>query len=363
MKAMILAAGLGERMRPLTDGRAKPSLPLLNRPIILQTLTYLKRYGVDEVVINIHHQPESIRGVVGDGSRIGLRVHYSEEQLILGTAGGLKKAEAHFRGGTTFIMINSDFVTDCDLGAAMEAHRQQAAAATLILAPHRPGTDYGSVEIDGDGRVLSIAGRPARQTGSGYAFIGIHILEPGILDFIPPGIRFEINSELYPLLIHGGGLIKGHLFHGFWWEIGTPRLYLDGSLAILSENRDSTIAPHQQGDGIYLEQVDLPPSTTTAPPILIGRGTSIGRNCSFLGGVVIGRQCRVGGDCALRSSILWDGARVGDRSQLTECIVTSGVYVPPGTSLSGRILFRVDGYQGKKDHLERVGNCWAARLQ
>jgi len=379
MKAMLLAAGFGERMRPLTYGRAKPSLPLLNRPLVLTTLGYLKQHGVDEVVINLHHQPESIRGVVGDGSRIGLKVHYSEEQIILGTAGGLKKAESHFRGGSTLIMSNSDFVTDCDLGAAVEAHRKSGAKATLILTPHRPGTDYGSVELDGDGRILSIAGRPPlrSQTGtgtsatatgsghpkSGYTFIGIHVIEPSVLDQIPPSVKFEVNRDLYPMLIQSGALVKGHLFDGFWRELGTPRLYLDGSMAILSEDRDPTLKPLRQGEGLYLDQVRLPQSTTTAPPILIGRGTSVGRGCSLLGGVVIGRQCSIGAECALRSTMLWDGARVGDRSHLTECILTSGVYVPPGTSLSGRILFRVEGYQGKKDGLERVGNCWAARLQ
>jgi NDP-sugar pyrophosphorylase family protein len=379
MKAMLLAAGLGERMRPLTYGRAKPSLPLLNRPLILTTLGYLKQHGVDEVVINLHHQPESIRGVVGDGSRIGLKVHYSEEQIILGTAGGLKKAESFFRGGSTLILINSDFVTDCDLSAAVETHRKSAARATLILTPHRPGTDYGSVEIDGDGRVISIAGRPPLrkstgaatstpptgpgQTKSGYTFIGIHILEPSLLDQIPPGVKFEINRDLYPPMIGGGGRVQGHVFEGFWRELGTPRLYLDGSMTILGEDRDPTLKSLRQGEGLYLEQVHLPQSTTAAPPILIGRGTSVGKGCSLLGGVVIGRQCRIGAECALRSTILWDGARLGDRSHLTECILTSGVYVPPGTSLSGRILFRVEGYQGKKDGLERVGNCWAARLQ
>lgn len=375
---MLLAAGFGERMRPLTDARAKPSLPLLNRPIILRSLAYLKRHGVDEVVINLHHQPESIRGVVGDGSRIGLKVHYSEEQIILGTAGGLKRAEHHFRGCGTFIMMNSDFLTDCDLRPPLEAHRKSGAVATLILTPPGPGTSYGRVEMDGDGRIRAIAGRPASpdpaaaessRTGDhgnpppGYTFIGIHVLEPSVLDLIPPGVRFEINRELYPLIIRGGGLIRGHVFRGFWREFGTPRLYLDASMAILSESRDETILPLRQADGVYLEQVRLPQSTTAAPPILIGRGTSVGRNCSLLGGVVIGRQCRIGADCALRSSILWDGARLGERVQLTECIVTSGVYVPPGSSLSGRILFRVEGYQGRKDNLERVGNCWAARLQ
>lgn len=368
MKAMILAAGLGERMRPLTESRAKPSLPLLNRPIIAQTLTYLKAHGVEEAVINLHWQPESIRGVIGNGQRLGVKVAYSEEQVILGTAGGLKKAEAHFQGGGTFVLINGDFVTDCDLGSVMADHRKSGAVATMVLTPHRPGTDYGSVEVDpATGHVVAIAGR-GRKAGprvtetESYTFTGIHILEPTILDLIPPGVKYEINREVYPVLMQSGGLVKGYVHRGLWHEMGTPRLYLEGNLAQLATGTDPAIQPLKKSDGVFLENVSLPASTTASAPYLIGRGTAMGERCSMQGGVIIGRQTRVGSGSALRSSMIWDGARLGDKVQLTDCIVTSGVFIPPMSSLSGRILFRVEGYQGKKDNLERVGQAWAARL-
>jgi NDP-sugar pyrophosphorylase family protein len=373
---MILAAGLGERMRPLTETRAKPSLPLLNRPLIVQTLTYLKGFGVDEVVINLHYQPESIRGVVSDGRRIGVKVHYSEEQLILGTAGGLKKAEAYFRGSGgsgTFILINGDFFTDCDLGAVIADHKRSGAVSTMVLTPHRPGTNYGSVEIDSTGQVIAIAGqrrglgidKVASETGVGvesHTFTGIHVLEPAIFDLIPPGVKSEINREIYPALMQKGGSIRGWVHNGVWFEMGTPRLYLEGNLALLSSGNDSGLQPLRQSEGVFLEQMTLPASVNASPPLLVGRGSTMGERCSVQGGVIIGRQCRIGAGCALRSSMIWDGARLGDKVQLTDCIVTSGVFVPPNSSLSGRVLFRVEGYQGKRDHLERVGSAWAARL-
>jgi NDP-sugar pyrophosphorylase family protein len=362
MKAMVLAAGLGERMRPLTEGRAKPSLPLVNRPIIIQTLAYLKSHGVDEAVINLHYQPESIRGLVGDGSRIGLRVHFSEEQAILGTAGGLKKAEAYFRDAGTFVLINSDFATDCDLTAAVQTHRQSQAVATLILAPRRGGKEYNPVVMDGEGRIISIAGSGREGEGEAFTFTGIHILEPSILAAIPAGVRYEINREVYPVLMHNGALIRGHVHPGFWREMGTPRLYLEGALDVLAQGRDSSLIPLRAGEGIYLDGTTLPANTVSGPPLFVGRGSSVGSHCSLQGGVIIGKHCRLGAGCALRSTLVWDGARLGDKVQLSDCIVTSGVYVPPMTNLTGRILFRVDGYQGRKDHLERVGTSWAARL-
>lgn len=365
MKAMLLAAGLGERMRPLTANRAKPSLPLLNRPLIEHTLSYLEENGITEVVINLHHLPDSIRGLIGDGRRLGLKVHYTVEPVILGTAGGLKNAEGHFRSSGTFVMINSDFVTDFDLKEAVRAHQASGALATLILTPAHDPMEYGAVELGEDDRIIRIAGRPepgSRTNGPRYTFTGIHILEPEILEQIPSARSFEINRDVYPPLIAARRPIRGFVHHGFWRELGTLRLYLEGSLAVLGQPLDRFIAHLQSRPGIYIDQVTLPPDVTIEAPLLIGRGSTIGPRSSLLGGVVLGKQVRIGSGCALRSSVLWDGARVGDGASLSDCIVASGVSVPSGATLSGRALIPVAGYQGSKDRLERLGSCWTARF-
>jgi mannose-1-phosphate guanylyltransferase len=360
---MVLAAGLGERMRPLTEGRAKPSLPLLNRPIIVHTLEHLKRHGVGEAVINLHHQPESIRAVVGDGSRLGMKVHYSEEPVILGTAGGLKKAEPLLRGGGPLFMVNSDSVSDCDLGATLRKHRESGALATLVLAPHRPGTPYGIVEMGDRDRVQRIAGAPRGESdprAGRYAFTGVHVLEEAIFDAIPDRARSEINSEVYPALIGSGKAIAGYVHSGFWRELGTPALYVEGTIALLRAGADPALPPLRASEGIYLDGVRLPADAVVDPPLLVGRGATLGPKCSFAGGVVVGRQARLGRGSALRTTVVWDGARIGDGASLSECIVTSGVYVPPGVSLTNKIILRVEGYQGSKDRLERLGGCWMA---
>jgi NDP-sugar pyrophosphorylase family protein len=245
MKAMILAAGLGERMRPLTLDRAKPSLPLLNRAIIVHVLDHLKAHGVSEVVINLHYQPESIRGIVGDGSRHGVRVHYSEEPVILGTAGGLKKAEPYLRDSGSFFMVNSDSVTDCDLTAVLMRHRESAALATLVLIPVRQGSDYGVVEVDERDRIARISGKPPAKPDPAarpYNFAGVHVLEPEIFQAIQEAGRSEINSEVYPRLIAEGRPILGFVHSGFWSELGSPALYLKGALAYLRAGRDPSLA-------------------------------------------------------------------------------------------------------------------------
>ena len=148
MKAMVLAAGMGERMWPLTEERAKPSLPLINRPMIAHTLGLLARHGVDEAMINLHYCPESIRGLVGDGKKYGVKVHYSDEPVILGTAGGLKKAEAFLKDSGTFFMLNGDSVGDCDLGAAVKKHRESSALATMVLIPQDPKSGAQNVAAE-----------------------------------------------------------------------------------------------------------------------------------------------------------------------------------------------------------------------
>lgn len=365
MKAMVLSAGLGERMRPLTLDRAKPSLPLLNRSIIGHVLDHLKRHGVTEAVINLHYLPESIRGLLGDGSRHGVRLHYSEEPVLLGTAGGLKKAEPHLRESGPFFLINSDSVTDCDLTAVLKKHREAAALATMVLVPLRAGSDYGVVEVGERDRIARISGKPAGESdpqAGRYHFAGIHVLEPEIFSHIPPTGRSEINSDIYPRQIQEGKVIRAFVHSGFWHELGTPALYLDGALAYLRSGRDPGLGSIRQAEGIFVDRATLPAGITVDPPLIVGRGTTIEAGSSFMGGVIIGKQARIGKGCSLRSTLVWDGARIGDASSLSECLVTSGVYVPPGVSLSHKIFLRAEGYTGRKDRIERLGSCLMASL-
>jgi len=364
MKAMILAAGMGERMWPLTEERAKPSLPLINRPMIAHVLEHLARHGVEEAVINLHYHPESIRGLVGDGKKYGVKVHYSDEPVILGTAGGLKKAETFLKDSAPFFMINSDSIGDCDLSAALKKHRESAALATMVLIPQDPKSGYSTVEMDERDRIVRIAGNPSGSSDPGtgrYFFSGIHVLEPDIFAAIPSG-KSEINSDIYPRLITAGRVIKGFVHTGFWKELGNPRLYLEGSLALLRGIKDPGLAAIQVSEGVYLDRVPLPKEVAIEPPVFLARGASIGPEAALLGGVIIGRQATIGKGCSLRSTLVWDGARVGEGSRLSECIVTSGVFVPAGVSLTNKIFLRAEGYQGKKQKMERLGGCWMINL-
>lgn len=359
MKAMVLAAGLGERMKPLTWDRAKPAIPLLNRPAILHLLEHLARNGVDQVAINLHYRPESIRTLQPQIEALGLRVFLSQELTILGTAGGLKKAEPFLTDGT-LIMVNSDFVTDCPLLLACDHHRQTGSLATLVLTPFEEGTEYGPVEMDSSGRILRIAGRPGPDTGARrYHFTGIHILEPAIFREIPPSVRSEINREIYPRLIEAGARISGYVHRGFWRELGTPQRYLQGSLDLLERGDAGYLQKGRLREGVYSFS---PPSAlrgTIEPLFLAGEGLDMAGD-TFAAGVILGNQVRLLRRSSLIRSILWDGVTVGEGSSLEECIVGSGIRIPEGTRLSRKMILDEGAYLGDRKGMEQSAHLLLA---
>lgn len=227
MKAMVLAAGYGERMRPLTNSIPKPLLPINGKPILHYTLQMLKKNGIFEVVINLHHLPDMITDAFGDGSSFGMKIHYSYEKEILGTAGGIKAAEGFLKDGT-FLVINSDIVADIDIMKVLEFHKKKKAFVTMVLRHDTDADRYGAIEIDSDGRVGKFLGKPEYNGNlqlKKLMFTGIHIFEPEIFDEIPSGRYCGITEETYPKLMNKNTPIYGYEFNGYWIDIGTPERY------------------------------------------------------------------------------------------------------------------------------------------
>jgi NDP-sugar pyrophosphorylase family protein len=225
MKAMILAAGLGTRLRPLTDVTPKPLLPVAGTPMIVWNLLLLKRHGIREVVINLHHLGEMIRRALGDGSAFGMRIVYSHEPVILGTGGGIKQAEPHFHGEPVLI-LNGDTLFELDLGALMAFHRNQQAAATLVLRRDPEAARWGLVEVTNGSEVVRITGRGRSEPTptTDRMFAGIHILHPRLLRSVPVGKESSI-IDAYVRGIQEGERIMGYDFDGFWSDVGTPERY------------------------------------------------------------------------------------------------------------------------------------------
>jgi NDP-sugar pyrophosphorylase family protein len=353
MKAMVLAAGYGERMKPLTWDRAKPALPLLYRPSILHLLEHLARNGITEVAINLHYRPESIRALESRILELGLRVTFLEEAVILGTGGGLKNAQSCLSDGTVF-MVNSDFVTDCSLLAVLDLHKRTRALATLVLTPYKEGTEYGAVEMDDTGRILRIAGRPGKETGlPRYHFTGIHVMDSRIFSEIPPGVKSEINREVYPRLIERGERISGFVQNGFWKELGTPERYLEGALDLLARGDAPYLQKIRIREGVY----SASPSTSLLgqlqPPFLAGAGTKM-ESGSLAAASSLGDRVLLERGARLERCVLWDEVRVGEGADLHECIAGFGARVPAGARLRRKIILDEATYLSDRKGLERM---------
>ncbi|MBI3995283.1 MAG: NDP-sugar synthase [Nitrospirae bacterium] len=225
MKAMVLAAGLGSRLRPLTDDLPKPLLPIDGRPLIEHTLLLLRKYGLTDVVINLHYQGEKIMRALGDGSRWGMKILYSEEPRILGTGGGIKKVEAFLSDGP-FLVINSDILIEINLDKLIDFHRRQKASATLVLREDPEADRWGAVGMDAANRIRQFLGRPD-WTGERLAkrmFAGVHMMDPRVLSYIP-GQGFSSIIDAYVEMIRKKDRLFGFPFKDYWIDIGTPDRY------------------------------------------------------------------------------------------------------------------------------------------
>jgi NDP-sugar pyrophosphorylase family protein len=298
MKAMVLAAGLGLRMRPLTLLRAKPVLPVLNRPLLHWTLDHLARHGVDDVIVNLHHLPDTVTEALGDGRPFGLRVRYAPEPRILGTGGG-PWAVRDLLGHEPFLLVNGDMLFGFDLRGLVARHRASGARATLALLPNPDPRVYGPVVTDRAGRVLSLAGQPWRARGTRSLFTGVHVLDPALLDRLPEGPSGSVR-DLYVPMVAEGERVDGVRVRGAWYDLGRPTLYRDTQLRLL---------PGRGRDRVLLH-----------PRAEVSAGARVRR-------AVVGAGARVAESAVVERSILWDGAIVEEGARVHGAIVVSGAVV------------------------------------
>jgi mannose-1-phosphate guanylyltransferase len=309
MKAMVLAAGLGLRMQPLTLLRAKPVLPVLNRPLLEWTMAKLARAGVRDVVVNLHHLPETVTAVLGKGRRFGLRIRYAREKTILGTGGGPRALRGWF-GEEPLLIVNGDVLFDLDLGRLLAVHRASGARATLALRENPVPYAYSPVVTDRKARILSIAGRPAAARGAVSMFARVHVLDPVLLERLPEGASDSVLDLYIPLLAEGAHL-QGVPSRGAWYDFGRPRLYRDAQLRLL---------PGRGRDRVLVDA-----------RARVGSTARLSRS-------VVGAGARIAGGARVERSVLWDGAVVEAGARVSGSVVVTGGVVRSGEKAEGVIV-------------------------
>jgi NDP-sugar pyrophosphorylase family protein len=317
MRAMILAAGYGTRLWPLTIDRTKPAIPLMGRPLIGYVAQYLARYGFEDIVVNLHHQPASVRAALGDGDSFGVRFHYVEEPVILGTGGAIDNARRLLDGGP-FVVINGKIATDIDLHAPLETHRRTRALATLVLRPNPARERYSTVHVR-DGLITGFGNHPASdnagsapgtvhrtahsatQNESPLMFTGIQILDPGIFELIPRGVFSHTVTDVYVPAIERGERVAAHVAGGVWYELSTVRRYLETSVALM------------RGEGRDVE---------------VGAGSRIEEGAGIV------------------ESVLWENVRVAAGARVRRSVLGAGVVVESGEVFDNVAVVRAELVRG-----------------
>lgn len=227
MKAMVLAAGQGTRLHPFTERTPKALVPVAGRPMIEYSLLLLKYYGIQEIIINLHHLGDQIESYLGDGKQLDLHITYSKEPELLDTGGGLLKAKRFLQGGS-FIVINTDVLIDLSLNQLIAFHEKKRAAATLVLRPDPLADQYGSMEIDGDGRIRRFLQARIDTDFSvpttELMFTGVQVLEPRVFDYMETNDvprKFSTTKDTYPRMLLHQEKLFGFRFSGFWQDMGT----------------------------------------------------------------------------------------------------------------------------------------------
>jgi mannose-1-phosphate guanylyltransferase len=327
MQAVILVGGEGTRLRPLTSTIPKPVVPLVDRPFIAYMLEWLHGHGVDDVIMSCGFLATSVRNVLGDGSRYGIKLRFVEEEERLGTAGPLKLSETLL--DERFLMLNGDVLTDIDLSAQVAQHESTKAKATLALVAVADPTSYGLVRIDEDRSVRGFLEKPAAdEIYTNLISAGAYVLERDVVDLIPPGRAVSIEREVWPRLVGDG--LYAFPSDAYWLDIGTPERYLQGTFDILEGNVHTVVPPVAFG-----RHVAVDPSATIGDLVVLGDDVRVGPG-STLERAVVMQGTEIGADCRLADCIVAGGVRIGDGATIDGMsVIGEGVTIEPGALVTG----------------------------
>lgn len=316
MKAMIMAAGVGSRLMPMTAGVPKPMIPITNRPLMANTVKLLARHGFNQLIANLHYHGDQISGYFGDGSEFGVSMHYSPEEELLGTAGGVKRC-AWFLD-ETFVIVSGDALTDIDLTRLMEAHRRRGAMATIALKEVPDVEHFGIVITGDDERIRNFQEKPRPEEAlSQVANTGIYVFEPEVFQYIPEGF-YDFGTQLFPRLVQMGSPFYGAAIQDYWCDVGNLDTYRQAHADVLA----GRVQADWEGRLLYNEE---------SRRVLLGEGSELGNGVRFSGSVVIGPGCRIEDNAVIGDTVIWDHTFIGRGAILRESVVGAGCLVRPGS--------------------------------
>lgn len=316
MRAMIMAAGSGERLKPLTNPLPKPMVPILNTPVMEYSVKLLRQHGIKEIIANTHYNPQYIKQYFGDGRKFDVHLSYSYEKELLGTAGGVKNNSSFLR--ETFFVLSGDAITNIDLSEMYKFHKSKGSIATLALTPVKNVSLYGVAVTDSWGRIKAFQEKPSPQEAlSNIVNTGIYLFEPKIFDYIPNGF-YDFGSQLFPKLLELGIDLFGFQTDDYWCDIGAIESYQQSHADIL---RIPTLLELALTDGSYKLEDSCFAGINTSKIIDLDLGEN----------VFIGRNCQIGSGVRMDNCIVWDDTTIQDNVVINNSIIGSNCLIGMNT--------------------------------
>ncbi|HEX2043568.1 MAG TPA: sugar phosphate nucleotidyltransferase [Acidimicrobiales bacterium] len=321
MKAVIMAGGEGTRLRPLTSNLPKPLMSLVNRPMMEHIVRLLKRHGFDDIVVTVAFMPQTIRSYFGDGSDFGVRMVYATEETPLGTAGSVGNAKEEL--DEPFLVISGDVLTDVDLGAIVDFHKDRGAMATIALKSMEDPLEFGIVITRDDGSIERFLEKPGwGQVFSDTVNTGIYVLEPEIFDFIPPDESVDFSEDVFPAILEAGKPLFGYTVEGYWEDVGTLDAYLGAHRDVLDGKVDVELAGFRLADGVWLgEGAEIDPDADVQGPLVVGEHCRVEAGAHLGEYTVLGSNVMVRADASIDRSVVHDNAYISQSVQLRGTVV------------------------------------------
>jgi mannose-1-phosphate guanylyltransferase len=343
---MVLAAGKGTRLFPLTGEIPKPMAPVVDTPIIRHIFDLLARHGVTEARVNVHYLADTLLGTYSEESRVnGMSVRLVREEELSGTAGGVKNLAGITPADEfdeTFVVVSGDALTDVDIKDLVAFHNEKGALATIALHRVYDTSEFGVVEVDEEGNILGFQEKPApAEAISTLANTGVYVLEPRALEYIPKDTFFDFAKDVFPRFLEERERFAGYEGNFYWSDIGTLETYRQAQYDVLSGRVRVKIPGEKHGESLWVgKDAQIHPSATIEGHVLVGRDAVVGRGVTLSGDVTVGTDCWVRPGATIKRSILLPGASVGDGAYLEDCIVGHGYDVRPGETIRGGALIR-----------------------
>jgi NDP-sugar pyrophosphorylase family protein len=327
---MILSAGLGSRLRPLTAELPKPLVPILNRPLLWYLIASLRAAGIHEIIINLHYRGEQIRSWLGGGEKLGVKVAYSQESELLGSAGGVRRVRDFF-GHEPALIIHGDILFDVDLRAVIQYHLSRNAHATVVLhlAHHR--YSYGVIRVNAQGNIGQFVDQQAPWVSGPLidtVFTGVQILDPAVLDAIPVECVATLTTDVYPHLLTRPWRFYGCVIQGYWSDLGTPHRYWEASMDVVS----GRVTPA----GITPQRAWCT-SNHIQPAVMLGKEAAVAGDADIGPEVILGEGCWVADGAHIVQSVLWPRVHVEAGVTIERSIITNDITIPAGSRLVGKI--------------------------